>query len=197
MSYNFPLTLSFKIIAIAPQITVTDSQGNSMLYVRQKLLKFKEAVNVYTDKSQSTDLFSIKADRVIDFSARYNFSSASGQSLGSIKRQGMRSLWKANYEIDRGDENIAFTIEEESAFVRMADGCATQIPILGAFAGYFFNPTYLINDSSGNLVMKLIKQPAFFESSFIIEKVANLDDRDEERIILGLLMMTLLERGRG
>ena len=40
---QYPLELSFKIIALAPQIYVKDARGQELLYVRQKLLKLKEA----------------------------------------------------------------------------------------------------------------------------------------------------------
>jgi hypothetical protein len=33
---QFPLSLSFKIIALAPQISVTDAAGQLIGYVRQK-----------------------------------------------------------------------------------------------------------------------------------------------------------------
>lgn len=198
MALNFPLTMSFKIIAIAPQITVTDSQGNEVFYVRQKVLKLKEEVNVYSDNSQSNVLYTIKADRVIDISAKYNFADSSGNALGFVKRKGIRSIFRATYEISEGEGDAPdFTVEEESVMVRVADGCLNNIPIIGIFSGYLFNPTYLINDSAGNLALKLQKQPAFFESSFTIEKLGQVDDQDEVRIVLGLLMMTLLERTRG
>lgn len=32
--FNYPLNLSFKIIALAPQVRVTDAAGNLLLYVR-------------------------------------------------------------------------------------------------------------------------------------------------------------------
>lgn len=198
MALNFPLTMSFKIIAIAPQITVTDSQGSEVFYVRQKLLKLKEEVNVYSDNSQSNVLYTIKADRVIDFSAKYNFEDSSGNALGFIKRKGVRSIFKANYEISKEEGDAPdFTVEEESVWIRVADGCLKDIPVIGWFSGYLFNPTYLINDGTGSPALKLQKQPAFFESSFTIEKLGQVDDQDEVRVVLGLLMMTLLERTRG
>ena len=41
---KYPLNLKCKIIAISPQIYVTDSDDNSVLYVKQKFLKLKEHV---------------------------------------------------------------------------------------------------------------------------------------------------------
>ena len=96
---NYPLTMTFKILAVAPQIFVRDANGTEIMYVKQKLFKLKEAINIFSDQSQSHQLYAIKADRIIDFSARYNFSDNQGLTLGAVKRRGMRSLWKASYDI--------------------------------------------------------------------------------------------------
>ena len=70
---NYPIDLSFKILALASQIYIRDANGNLIGYVKQKLLKLKEDINVFADENQTQIRFNIKADRVLDFSARYNF----------------------------------------------------------------------------------------------------------------------------
>jgi hypothetical protein len=198
MAQNYPLKMSFKVLALAPQIYISDAGGNALFYVRQKLLKLKEEINVFRDDSQSETLYKIAADRIIDFSARYNFSDPGGNPLGSVKRKGGRSLWRANYHLfSAGSEMEDMEITEESVMVRFLDACLQSVPIVGMFAGYFFNPTYLVTRKDGTPVMRLSKQPAFFESAFVIDKLADLDDATENRILLSLMMMILLERARG
>lgn len=195
---QYPLTMSFKVVTLVPQIYITDAAGNGLFYVRQKLLKLKEAITVFTDDTQQEPLFKIGADRIIDFSARYNFTDPAGNPLGSIKRKGMRSLWRAHYEIFEGSEELpALVIREENPWIRVADSCIEQIPLAGLFAGYFLNPTYLVSRPDGSGVMRLSKQPAFFEGRFLIEKLVEMGEMEEKRVILGLMMMTLLERSRG
>lgn len=72
-----------------------------------------------------------------------------------------------------------------------------EIPILGFFTGYLFNPTYLVTDTSGNVVVEMKKDPSFFGRKFSISKHINIDLDDQERLILSLMMMVLLERRRG
>ena len=100
----YPLSLSFKIVALAPQIFVRDANGQSICYVKQKLFKLKEAVKVYGDESKSQILCEMNADRIIDWSATYRFSDADGEIFGSVRRKGTRSFWKAHYEIFDEDE---------------------------------------------------------------------------------------------
>lgn len=194
---NYPLSLSFKLLALASQIYIRDANGNLLGYVKQKLLKLKEDINVFADEQQTQHLYNIKADRVIDFSANYNFTDNRGGFLGSIKRQGMRSLWKANYQITDSAGNLAFNINEENGWIKVIDAFAGEVPVLGMFTGYLFNPAYIVSRPDGSPVARLAKQPAFFEGKFELEKQAQLSNEDETRLLLGVLTMTLLERARG
>ncbi|MCD9188016.1 MAG: hypothetical protein LUM44_16465 [Pyrinomonadaceae bacterium] len=194
---NYPLNFSFKLLALASQIYIRDANGNLLGYVKQKLLKLKEDINVFADEQQTQHLYNIKADRVIDFSANYNFTDSQGNRLGAIKRQGMRSLWKANYQITDPSGNLAFNVNEENGWVKVIDAFAGEVPVLGMFTGYLFNPAYIISRPDGSPVARLAKQPAFFEGKFQLEKQSDLANDEETRLILGVLTMTLLERARG
>lgn len=192
----YPLSLSFKIVALAPQFSITGANGQLVAYVKQKLFKLKEAVTVFADERQTQALFTINADRIIDFSARYHFADAQGNALGSVKRRGMKSLWNATYEIMDGETTV-MGIREENPWVKVIDAFFTEIPVLGMFSGYVFHPVYLVSRPDGTLVMRMEKQPAFFEGKFLLEKKATLSETEEKRVLLSLIMMLLLERSRG
>ncbi len=195
---QYPLTLSFKILALASQVTVTDAIGREVLFTRQKLFKFREQVELWTNKSQTTRLAEIRANKVIDWSARYFFTDASGGQIGSVGRRGWRSIWKAHYEaFNPGDEIPDFSIQEENAWVKVMDGLLGEIPILGMFTGYFFHPSYLASRADSAPAMRLTKQPAFWEGRFQIDKLATLSPREEMNLLLSFLMLVLLERRRG
>lgn len=193
---NYPLQLSFKIVAVAPQLSVTDTNGNLIFYVKQKLFKLKESVTIFADVQQTQPLYAINADRVIDFSGRYHFTDHNGIELGSVKRQGMKSLWKARYDILEGDRTV-MTIREENPWVKVLDGLFGAIPLIGMFAGYVFHPAFLVSRPEGMVVMRLEKQPALFESKFTIKREAEIDKTEETRVLLSLMMMIILERRRG
>ncbi len=193
---NYPLKLSFKLIALASQIYIRDANGQLIGYVKQKLLKLKEDINVFADEQQTQHLYNIKADRVIDFSAKYNFTDYRGTHIGSIKRKGMRSIFKAHYEVYEPTGALAMEIHEENAWVKVVDALVGELPVIGMFTGYFFNPAYIISRGGAQLA-RLQKQPAFFEGVFQLEKLSELSDQDEALVLLSFLTMTLLERARG
>ncbi|MBC8127730.1 MAG: hypothetical protein H8M99_11380 [Gloeobacteraceae cyanobacterium ES-bin-144] len=195
---QYPLTLSFKIFALARQATVTDASGRTIIYTKQRLLKFKEHVEIWTDKTQATRLAEIKANKVIDWSARYFFTDVQGAGIGSVGRRGWRSIWKAHYEVfNPGDSATDFSIHEENPWTKVLDSLLSDIPIIGMFSGYFLHPSYLASRSDGTPAMRLTKQPAFWESRFKIEKMCNLTPREELNLFLSFLMLVLLERRRG
>jgi uncharacterized protein YxjI len=194
---DYPLKIRFKLFALAPQIFVEDANGKTVCYVKQKLFKLKEAVNVFTDSSQQTTLCQIKADRIIDFSANYRFFDSSGESFGSIRRKGMRSLWKAHYEILDESGKVEATISEENPMAKVMDGLLGEIPFLGLLTGFMFHPRYALTDSGGQLRMRMTKKRAFFEGRYDLERMFDYDDVAELRGLMGFMMMALLERRRG
>lgn len=195
---RYPLTLSFKILALASQATVTDASGRVVLYTKQKLLKFREHVEIFTDDSRSTLLAEIRTDKVIDWSARYHATDAHGRAVGSVGRRGWRSLWKAHYEVfNPGDEQPDFSIREENPGAKVLDAFLGEIPLVGFLTGYFCHPRYAATRADGRPAIRLTKQPAFFEGRFQIDKTGELVPREELNLILGFLMLVLLERGRG
>jgi len=194
---NYPIDFTFKLLAIASQIYIRDAGGNLHGYVKQKLFKLKEDINVFADENQTRLLFNIKADRVLDFSAKYNFSDGSGRSLGSIKRKGMRSIFKASYEIYDERDSQVMKINEENGWIKVVDSLIGEVPLVGMFTGYFFNPSYIVTRLDNTSIARLAKQPAFFEGKFQMTKLAEMQPDEETRAMLGLLTMTLLERVRG
>ena len=193
---NFPLDLSFKKIALSPQVKVTDAAGSVVLYTKQKAFKLKEAVTVFADVEQTRPLYTINADRVLDFNAKFNIADTAGNHVGAVARKGRKSIWRAEYEVlDGGGPSM--TIREENGWTKVGDALFGEIPILGIFSGYVFNPSYVLTNASGAPLMRLSKQPAFMEGKFRIEKLAELSETDETRAVLSFLMMVLLERRRG
>ncbi len=194
---QYPLTLSFKVLALASQATVTDATGRTVLYTKQKMFKFREHVEIWTDKSQGTRLAEIKANKMIDWSARYFSTDSDGGEIGSVGRRGWRSICKAHYEtFNPGDNTPDFSIHEENAWTKVADSFLSEIPLIGLLSGYLFHPSYLASRAA-TPAMRMTKQPAFWEGRFQIEKLGDMTAREELNLLLSFMMLVLLERRRG
>jgi uncharacterized protein YxjI len=195
---NYPIELRFKLLAIAQQISVTDARGTLLCYVRQKAFKLREAITVFGDAEQTRPLYRIEADRVLDLSARYHVTDAGGTPLGVIQRRGMRSLWRAHYEVHR-DGRPLFVIREENPWVKVLDGLVGELPVIGLLSGYFLHPAYRVarNESDTTGVMRVTKQPALWEGLYRVEGTGAMSEDEERLALLAVVMMLLLERSRG
>lgn len=197
--YQYPLSMRFKIIALAPQIYITDATGADVLYVRQKILNLREDVRIFRDDSKTEAVFRINADRIVDFGACYKFTdSKSERPLGSIKQRGMKTIWRAHYDIESPDGTPEYILTEDNPWVKVGDALFAEIPGLGLLGGYFFHPSFTIATEGGQEAMRLTKEPAFFESMFTIEKLDPALPHDvENRMLLSFMMMVQLNRARG
>ena len=193
---QYPLELTFKLLTFGQRITASDANGQVVMFIKQKMLRLKEHVEVFADAEQTQLLFTIKADRVIDFSANYHFADSQGNDWGAVRRQGMRSLWTAHYDIIQ-DGEVEMSIREESPVKKLLESLLGEIPIFGLLAIYLINPTYLVSRPDGTNLLRLTKKPAFFEGRFTLEKLAEMPEDDELRSLLAILMAVLLERRRG
>jgi len=194
---QFPLKFIFNITTFSNDFSVEDSNGKTIAYVKQKLFKFIEEVAVFENEYNKNISHTIKADRWIDFNAVYTFFDNQGNDLGKLARKGWASIWKANYEIYQADKQLAYRIEEENPWVKVADTLLSEIPLLGIVSGYVFNPSYVVSDKQGKPFLKLKKEASFWGRKFTVSKLQSFDEADHEKIVLGLMMMLLLERRRG
>jgi uncharacterized protein YxjI len=140
---SYPLDLSFKIVTIGTRVKIKDAAGRQVAYVRKKKFKLRENVGVYADEDQSRLLFRMKADRMIDFSARYAISSPDGHPMGAVGRRGMKSLWSSAYLLEDAYGTEAGSIREDNPWTKVLDGVMESLPLGDALGGLFFNPAYL------------------------------------------------------
>jgi hypothetical protein len=198
MAFKYPLQVRFKTIAIAEQIYVRDADGVDLLYVKQKLFKLKEKVEIFRDSTKSELLYTLQADRVIDWSPEYTLSDKDGNALGTIKREGAKSIWRSSYMVSIGGKPLG-TVHESNPWTKVIDGLVGEIPIIGLVSNYLFHPRYAIDSVDGERLGEIEKRPAFFEGSFMIHdtKLSSLNETTQQHLIALLMAVSLLEQGRG
>ena len=195
---NYPLDFKFKITTLASDFIITDRNGNYVAYVRQKMFRLKEDVIVFSDESRTKELFNIKANQWIDFNASYMMTDLlTGKKFGSLARKGVRSIWKARYDIIDEKDKPIYQINEDNGWIKVFDSFLGEIPILGMLTGYFLNPSYTVKDNAGKEYFRLKKMPSLVGRRFQLERLIDIDDEDESLVVLSFLMMVLLERARG
>lgn len=193
----YPLKFQFKIGTLANDFVISDANNFTVGYVRQKMFKFVDEIQVFEDSTKTNLFYTIKANKWIDFSAAYIFTDANGEQIGRVARKGWASIWRTRYNIYDKEGTQLFYIRERNAWVKVWDALLGEIPILSMLTGYLFNPKYDVKDMDDNNIVMLKKDPSFFGRKFTVSKEGDLKDEHEENIALSLMMMILLERRRG
>ena len=153
-----------------------DSMQQLIGYSKQKPLKLKEDIRVYSDEQKSTELICIKARSIIDFGAGYDITdSQTGEAICSFKREGLKSIFKDSWKVMDSSGNQIGTISEDNGllalvrrFVPFADIFVPQEFILsagenpvtftqsGGFWGTIVNKLYVKNIHSSGLDPRLV-----------------------------------------
>ncbi len=97
---------------------IFDPAGNVVLFSKMAAFKLKEDIRLYTDESMTTELVSIRARSIMDFSAAYDVvDSTTGQKVGALKRKGWKSMFRDEWVIMDAYDNEVGNIQEENAFL--------------------------------------------------------------------------------
>lgn len=196
---EFPLTVTFKVVSLTSQVTVTDATGTVLFFVRQKRFRLREKVEIFSDDSRQRLVASLEADRILDFSPEYALRDPAGVQIGAIKRNGGRSLWRADYDIAMGGQQVA-KVSEVNPWTKFLDGLFGEIPVVGLLSGYLFHPAYKVDRVGGGpRLVTMTKQPALFESRLTVsaEDLAGWQEYHCYHLAMLLMVTALLERDRG
>jgi hypothetical protein len=176
---------------------VRDEAGNEIAYTRQKMFKLKESIQVFPNRDQNTPVFTIQADRVIDFGATYVIQNASGTVLGKVVHEGVKSLWRTSYQVTDAEGQLLFHIREKNPWVAVLDKMVGEVPYLGWLTGLFFNPTYLIPRPDDTVVYRLKKLRALWEGKFSLHKETQAASSDDILILNAVMLFLLMEKNKG
>jgi len=107
--------LKRQVLALGGKFRIFDPSGKLALYVEQKLFKLREDIRVYADESKTKEVLTIKARQIVDFSAAYDVvDSASGQKVGAIRRKGVASMLRDEWEVLDVKDNVIGKLFEDS-----------------------------------------------------------------------------------
>ena len=192
---KFPLDIKFHIATFSNDFSVTDANNQSVFYVREKILSWRDVIKVYRDSSKKEELYQLRSNKVIDFQQTFTITDANGNIVGKAKRKTLKSFWTATFHIYDANDNHIFTIKERSGFTRMMDGMVGEIPVVGFFSDYLFNPKYALSNLQGTELMEVSKEPSFFGRKFKLNQYQQTED--DALFVLSFMLMLITDRNRG
>ena len=107
--------LKRQVFALAGKFRFYDSSGQLVLFSQQKMFKLREDIRVYSDENKTQEVLMIKARQIVDFSAAFDVvDSATGQKVGALRRKGLASLLRDEWDILDVSDNVIGKLFEDS-----------------------------------------------------------------------------------
>ena len=107
--------LKRQVFALAGKFRYYEPGGGLVLFCEQKMFKLREDIRVYSDESKTQEVLMIKARQIVDFSAAYDVvDSATNQKVGALRRKGLASLLRDEWEVLDVSDNIVGKLFEDS-----------------------------------------------------------------------------------
>lgn len=106
--------LKRQVFALTGKLRFYNPQEQLVLFSEQKMFKLREDIRLYADEKKSQEVLSIKARQIIDFSAAYDVvDSTSGQKVGALRRKGLKSILRDEWEVlDVNDQVVGMLFED-------------------------------------------------------------------------------------
>jgi uncharacterized protein YxjI len=122
--------LKRQVFALAGKFRVYESSGKLVLFSEQKMFKIREDIRVYSDESKTQEVLMIKARQIMDFSAAYDVvDSATGQKVGALRRKGLASILRDEWDVlDVGDNVVGKLFEDSMGMAMLRRFLSNLIP---------------------------------------------------------------------
>lgn len=107
--------LKRQAIALTGKFRVYDPLGNLVLFSEQKMFRLREDIRVYSDENKTQEVLAIKARQIVDFSAAYDvLDAAYNQKVGTLRRKGLSSLLRDEWQVLDVNDNVVGKLFEDS-----------------------------------------------------------------------------------
>ena len=166
-----------------------DTAGNLLFYTRQKAFKLREDIRLYTGEDMRTELLTIQARQIMDFSAAYDVVDAqTGAKVGALRRKGWKSMLRDEWLVmDTADRELG-TIREDEA------GLALVRRFIGLAA--VFIPQTFTADVGGQAVAKFQQNANPFGRKLWVDFGLDRDKRLDRRLGLAAAILLAAIEGR-
>jgi uncharacterized protein YxjI len=112
--------LKRQVFALTGKLRFYNPQGELVLFSEQKMFKLREDIRIFADEQKTQEVLSIKARQIIDFSAAYDVvDSTSGEKAGTLRRKGLKSILRDEWEVLDANDQVIGALFEDSMGLAM------------------------------------------------------------------------------
>ena len=112
--------LKRQVFALTGKLRFYNSAGVLILFCEQKMFRLREDIRVFADEQKTQEVLAIKARQIIDFSAAYDVvDSISGEKVGALRRKGLKSILRDEWDVLDANDQIVGSLFEDSLALAM------------------------------------------------------------------------------
>jgi uncharacterized protein YxjI len=114
--FQFPTyLLKRQAIALTGKFRFYDPAGRLVMFSEQKMFRLREDIRVYDGEDKAREVLSVKARQIMDFSAAYDVvDTEMNQKVGVLRRKGLRSLLRDEWEVLDANDRVVGQLFEDS-----------------------------------------------------------------------------------
>jgi uncharacterized protein YxjI len=184
--FEFPnYLLKRQAIALTGKFRFYDPAGRLIMFSEQKMFRLREDIRVYSDESKSQEVLSIKTRQILDFSAAYDVvDTESNEKVGVLRRKGLRSLLRDEWEVLDANNNLIGKLFEDSIPMAM---------LRRLVLGSWLPQNYDITTTDGTRVADLKQRFHLFRYELDIDFRMDVNHRLDRRlgIAAGILLAAI------
>jgi uncharacterized protein YxjI len=112
--------LKRQTFALTGKLRFYNPNNELVLFCEQRMFKLREDIRVYADEQKTQEVLAIKARQIIDFSAAYDVvDSLTGEKVGTLRRKGLKSILRDEWEVLDAHERALGMLFEDSMGLAM------------------------------------------------------------------------------
>jgi uncharacterized protein YxjI len=157
--------------------------GGPIAYVRQKRMAIKEDIRFFSDEEETTELFRIKARRMLEIGGNYDVTTPDGQRIGVLQKVFGRSLFRSTWRILDEQENVLASGQERSLFLAIARRVIDFVPYVGDYIPIPYN--FELNDPEGKRIGGMDRKFQI-RDKYVLDLSDDHDRRVDRRLAVAL-----------
>ncbi len=176
-----------KVLAITNQYWIEDQVGHQLGYTKQKLIRFKEDIRIFSDESMAQEIFRIQQQQIMDVWGTFAIiDSASNQVVGKIRRSIASGIAMDEYFIlDPAGQQVGRVVERASRGL-----------IRKYLPGGDLVPEQVVVEFYGQPVAEIKQQFKIIGDIWEVD-CSRLPPQFDRRVLLaGMILMAMIERDR-
>jgi len=217
--YKYPLTFTFPLASVTPQITVKDASGQVLLQAAKKLVSSKEEIYVTAGGQPRYTIFS-QESRITDIPSNWDVKSADGQTLCVVdddfisaidtskfmpnsaastiagmemqRALNLRSV-KMYWVKDTQGKKLGLVVPEPNSLAAMELPLGQFVRKLPFFFFRLITPAYHVRLGE-ETVMFLKKQRTFLIDTYTLESRGKFSEAQEAMLVNAVLLALVYER---